>query len=140
MTPEQRSAARKLATDILNEDPVLGFSNSTEVTLCSLLTQALDALDAAEAQWRPISEAPRDGTSILLFTKCHGAVEGWFSPGEWSEDTPISPADYSGAVWVCADDAFQIEVEETEPMHHGTATHWMPLPPAPRSTAATEGK
>lgn len=84
------------------------------------------------SEWKPIETAPRDGTSILLFTTCHGVVEAWFAEGEWSEETPECPRDYSGAAWVCADDAFSIEVEETEPMEHGTATHWMPLPEPPK--------
>ncbi len=86
-------------------------------------------------EWQPISTAPMDGTNVLLFTTCHGACEAWFAKGEWSDDTPISPAEYSGSAWVCCDDAFQIEVEECGPedgdFHHGTATHWMPLPKPP---------
>lgn len=56
--------------------------------------------------------APRNGDTILLYHRIHGWVQAWFSPGEWSDDTPISPREYSGAVWVCGDDAYQIEVEE----------------------------
>lgn len=88
------------------------------------------------SEWKTIDSAPLDGSSVLLFTTCHGIVEAWFAQGEWSEETPISPREYSGAVWVCADDAFQIEVEEgvfeNGANHHGTATHWMPLPEPPQ--------
>ena len=84
--------------------------------------------------WQPIETAPIDGGSVLLFTTCHGICEAWFSPGEWSDENPICPRDYSGDCWVCCDDAFQIDVEYVDQamMHHGTATHWMPLssPPA----------
>lgn len=86
------------------------------------------------SKWRKIETAPKDGTSILLFTTCHGMVEAWFAPGEWTEHHEHG-REYSGPVWVCADDAFQIEVEEMGPspsdLHHGTATHWMPLPEPP---------
>ena len=82
--------------------------------------------------WIPISDAPTDGTTIVLFTTCHGICEAWFYQGKWSDDTPISPAEYEGSVWVCCDDAFQIEVEEgvgpNGENYNGTATHWVPKP------------
>jgi hypothetical protein len=88
--------------------------------------------------WQPIETAPRDGSSVLLFTTCHGICEAWFSQGEWSDDTPISPREYSGSAWVCCDDAFSIEVEELggdgPGYHDGTATHWMPIPVSPKVT------
>lgn len=85
--------------------------------------------------WQPIETAPKDGTSVLLFTTCHGVCEAWFAKGEWSDDTPISPAEYSGESWVCCDDAFSLEVELGPDgwEHHGTATHWMPLPAPPEA-------
>jgi hypothetical protein len=84
------------------------------------------------SKWKTIDSAPRDGTPILLFTTNYGVVEAWFFQGEWSEDTHISPAEYTGSSWVCADDQFHIEVEESPfGFHDGTATHWMPLPAPP---------
>ena len=81
------------------------------------------------SKWRPIETAPRDETPILIYTTCHGVVEAWYHAGSWNQHHE-SP-EYDGAVWVCADDAFQIEVEETTPPCDGTATHWMPLPDPP---------
>ena len=85
--------------------------------------------------WKPIETAPLDGSSVLLFTTCHGVCEAWFERGKWSDDTPISPAEYYGDAWVCCDDEFQVEVEmhsyENGGNHHGSATHWMPLPDPP---------
>lgn len=80
--------------------------------------------------WQPIATAPRDETHILLFTTVHGQVEAWFSAGGWSET--IDGREYDGPVWVCGDDAFQIEIEEIpDGYHDGAATHWMPLPEPP---------
>lgn len=85
--------------------------------------------------WRPISTAPLDGSDILLLA--HGMViEARFDPGGgWTEDTPICPAEYEGAVWVAFDDAVEFEIEECHPdarfWHHGPVTHWMPKPPMP---------
>jgi hypothetical protein len=59
--------------------------------------------------------APFDGNPVLILTHT-GIVEAWWDEGEWSEDTPISPAEFSGFNWVCYDDAF---IEELD-----NATHW----------------
>lgn len=84
-----------------------------------------------ESEWRPIRTAPKDGRPVLLLTKSYGVVEAWFSQGEWEDHHEYGRL-YSGPMWVCADDQFQIEVEETPDGHlHGGATHWMPLPPPP---------
>ena len=85
-------------------------------------------------EWQPIETAPKDGSNILLLA--YGmAIEAWYSPGEWSDDTPVSPAEYSGAAWVAFDDAVQFEVEEGAGPDcsdfHGPVTHWMPLPAPP---------
>lgn len=83
--------------------------------------------------WQPISTAPLDGTHVLLFTTTHGMVEAWFAPGEWHDY--LEGREYDGPAWVCGDDAFQIEIEELPEeyggLHHGAATHWMPLPEPP---------
>jgi hypothetical protein len=78
-----------------------------------------------------MSSAPRDGTPVLLRTRTHGYVEAYFTPGEWSDDTPISPREYSGAVWVCGDDLYQIEVEECPAGYNdGEAVGWLHKPAA----------
>jgi hypothetical protein len=86
-------------------------------------------------EWQPIESAPRDGTSILILADGM-AIEAWYAQGEWSDDTPISPAEYSGPAWVAFDDALQFEIEEGAGPDgqdcHGTVTHWMPLPPPPK--------
>lgn len=89
--------------------------------------------------WNPMSGAPRDGRQILALHRTHGVVEARFHPGGWSEDTPVAPAEYDGAVWVLGDDVAQVEVEEfgkdaPEPYHDGELIGWLPretLPAAP---------
>lgn len=91
--------------------------------------------DAKEwmSEWQPIETAPRDGSHILIHTRNHGAVEAWFSPGEWSDNYECG-REYNGPVWVCGDDAWQVEIEEVpEGFHDSEATHWRPLPAPPRS-------
>lgn len=80
--------------------------------------------------WQPIETAPKDGTEILIRTD-RGAVQAWYSPGEWSDETPDHPREYSGSVWVCYDDVFQIEIEETPEGDFSAAKQWMPLPKPP---------
>ena len=83
---------------------------------------------------RDMKDAPRDGTHIILSTR-YGRVEAWFSPGYWTEETPSNAREYNGPVWVCADDKFQIEIEEgpsPDDDNHGEALGWMPLPGPPK--------
>jgi hypothetical protein len=81
--------------------------------------------------WEAMETAPRDGTPILLFTASYGIVEAWFHPGEWDNNWEIR--EYSGPDWICADDKFQITVEEYRDengvlqYHDGEALAWRPL-------------
>jgi len=93
-------------------------------------------------EWKPIDTAPRDGSEILVWHNVHGPIKAWFAPGEYSEETPITPGEYSGAVWVLGDDLAQEEVEEypeDAPAElggygDGRITHWCILPPQPKQT------
>ena len=80
-----------------------------------------------------MQEAPRDKTEILLYSINHGTIQGWFCPGEWSDETTESPREYSGAVWVLGDDLYQVEVEEypDNEFHDGEIVAWSSLPDGP---------
>lgn len=76
------------------------------------------------SDWQPIETAPRDGTEILVFGKWDGEVNDF---------TPI-PADagvarWTGGAW-CAvwTDCYSVTCN---------ATHWMPLPPPPKTEPET---
>jgi hypothetical protein len=92
-------------------------------------------------EWAPMKSAPRDGTEIMVWHKHHGPMKAWFSPGSWSDDTPISPAEYDGAVWVLGDDLAQEEVEEypdDAPAEYGLygdgdVLAWCSIPPPPKA-------
>lgn len=87
--------------------------------------------------WRGLAEDTSwlDGRDVVLFAQGM-EVTARFCPGEWSEDTPISPAEYSGAVWSCFDDEFRFEIEEVSHdaaiWAHGPATHWREPAPPPK--------
>lgn len=92
----------------------------------------------AMGSWKTFAEDTSwlDGRDIVLLAH-DMEVQARYSPGEWSDDTPISPAEYSGAVWSCFDDKFQLEIEEcsaapAEWWHH-PATHWRELTERPRA-------
>ena len=69
-----------------------------------MVEAALKAADAAA--WRPISEAPRDGTTILLYDDHLDRMEaGWT---------------FEGDLW-----------QPTGMPHKQSINHWMPLPPPP---------
>lgn len=86
-----------------------------------------------------------DGRDVVLLAY-DMEVQARYCAGEWSSDTPVAPREYSGAVWSCFDDQFQIEIEELShnpaDWHHGQATHWRdltPRPPLPLSDSLTNG-
>ena len=79
--------------------------------------------------WLDVKDAPQDGSEILLNHRTHGIIQGWFSKGEWSDDTPIGPREYSGDMWILGDDLFQDEVEygENQEVIPSGVTGWLPL-------------
>ena len=87
------------------------------------------------SEWQPIETAPKDGSDILILAKGM-AIEARYVPGSWGPDIPGEVREYDGAVWVAFDDLTQFEIEEGSledgQDHHGSVTHWMPLPEAPK--------
>jgi len=64
---------------------------------------------------------PTDGTEVLLRTKW-GIVSGWYAArAGYGEDA-------SGPKWICYDDKFEIEIEESAGEMWSEVTHWMPIP------------
>lgn len=70
----------------------------------------------AAVQWRPIEEAPKDGTPILLLIQFPGEPHDTFV-ATWDANSPKWP-------WRPTCDGGSAYSEEY-------ATHWMPLPPPP---------
>ena len=112
---------------LIVEDMLIADETVPEPSRCYLV----------DDDWQPMGTARRNGDHILLYTTDHGQVEAWFDPGRWSSETPDHPAEYEGAVWVCGDDAYRIEVEEFPieagmgRYHDGTAVAWRYLYPKP---------
>lgn len=90
--------------------------------------------EAQPVAWKPMTDtAWLDGRDVVLFAH-DMEIHARYSPGEWSDDTPISPREYSGAVWSAFDDQVQFEIEEVshneDEWHHGPVTYWRePTPP-----------
>lgn len=87
--PTIEQIARKLERDGLT---IVSAADAEKVKRC-------------DCAWRPIESAPKDGTSVLLFT-VDGVMEGYFSHGSWQNYVCGGPAEYF-------------------------PTHWMPLPTPP---------
>jgi hypothetical protein len=85
----------------------------------------LERLEAAEQErqeWRPISEAPKDGTQILTVVKGFTPTIAWFDGKEWVNPFLL----ISRLKWdVCQDEMVSIDEDGYVP------THWMPLPNPP---------
>jgi hypothetical protein len=80
--------------------------------------------------WRPIDTAPLDGSDVLLYTTNHGVTQAHFDKGGWYDT--IEGREHDGPVWVCGDDAWQIEVEWAEDSYwHAEAIAWQPVPTSP---------
>jgi hypothetical protein len=78
-----------------------------------------------------MSTAPIDGSEILLYTRVHGITQAHFDKGG-RHDMTEGP-EYDAPVWVCGDDAWQIEVEwcGNGDFYHAEALAWQPLPAPP---------
>ena len=70
----------------------------------------------SEREWKPIESAPRDGTAVLLYCPKFywgaGVYLGWWEGSHFA---------------VCT------EGQTDYPYSDDGATHWMPLPPPPRT-------
>lgn len=73
------------------------------------------------AMWRPIEEAPKDKTEVLLFSH-------WFEHliGQWSSNAEFGEGK-SGPGW----QIFESEMDQWYSFAIDDATHYRPLPPMP---------
>lgn len=74
----------------------------------ALLTEAAACIREM-VEWRPIETAPHETLVVL----------GWFEDGVWKQDLGLASA---GQRWPTG---------ASNMWWHGSATHWLPLPPAP---------
>ena len=79
---------------------------TTEALGIKAIVRPLYLHPPADVEWQPISTAPKDGTSVLLFT-VDGVMEGYFCHGSWQNYVRGGPAEYF-------------------------PTHWQPLPTPPK--------
>lgn len=91
--------------------------------------------------WRDMQTVPLvDDAPILLLTSYNGVTEARYSPGYWTDHH--EGREYSGPVWVCGDDEWQIEIEEISKdpseWRHGSALGWLPRSALPAPPAAPE--
>lgn len=71
------------------------------------------------SEWKPIAEAPRDGTRVLYSGATDGIIR-WVTMGRWVED----------AGW------YEINTDPTDARSdEDYPTHWMPLPAPPTEGA-----
>lgn len=96
-------------TNLLNPDAIITFSREAVKALCDSMT--------GPQELRPMKDAPRDGTRILLKTN-RGWVEAWFCYAE-----PTDDAEDDGYYdWVCLDDS-------APALENDAGTEgWLPLP------------
>lgn len=71
-------------------------------------------------EWRDISSAPKDGTSVLLYSA--GAYHGLPFPGQY-HDSELRP----GMPWVSL-------IGRKSRLYEHVPTHWQPLPQPPKDS------
>lgn len=130
-TPDPVSALMALAdryADDLSND-ALGRENRHESARAALRA----AIEEAVA-WRPIAEAPKDGTPVLLFGTWAGEINGIADDpdigiGYWTDGR----SDYSGTDWwnLTGGDAYSTWMRPV---------CWRPLPAPPADAALKRGE
>lgn len=97
------------------------WTDNREAAMAAAVAAILAALRESGhlVEWRPIAEAPRDGTTINSFVPGIGVVSCYWQDDCW----------FQGWMnWSMRSDGWQVN-----------PTHWAPLP-VPPATAATEGE
>jgi hypothetical protein len=79
---------------------------------------AVARAEAAEAKWRPIAEAPRDGSRLLLWYPATRIDDGLSVEGFWDR--------LFDGEWMLSRGGNHIDRRVRRP------THWMPLPAGPK--------
>ena len=115
--------------DGLAEDGVISEARKLRAALSPASPARTPMGEGRDTAWRDVKDAPQDGTNILLKHRVHGVIEGWFLKGEWTDDTPISPREYTGDMWILGDDLSQDEVEfgPDGEILAGSVEGWLPL-------------
>lgn len=109
--------------DVLERGEVL-----CEVTAANMLRAAIEQ-GAVVQQWQTMDSAPNDGTSVLVYGPWAGEIAGEsgvsvFDIARWCG----GKSDFAGDDWWSAStgDAYACWIK---------ATHWQPLPTAPKEQA-----
>lgn len=112
-------------------DAPYGYQGKWDIVAAAMLDKVNPKATEEEPKWRDMEDAPKDPDhEILLLTKI-GIVSAHYSPGSWSEETPDHPREYDGPMWVCYDDAFELEIEETPEGDLSEAYAWAEIPSRP---------
>lgn len=93
------------------------FTHDRAQVVCDALAKALRYIAQQAAQWRPISEAPRDGTKIIYRAICPITKEPFIGECYWREGEEIDPSWWDESCTMAVD-----------------ARHFMPLPQPPKET------
>lgn len=106
--------------DHILRDPLSGLTWDNRIMAADAICEVL--ADRKAEAWRPISSAPKDGTTVMVYVPDFEKItEAWFC-----EQTGLWPhsAAYS---------------DEGEPCNVGQPTHWRPLPEPPTTPEAEGG-
>jgi hypothetical protein len=104
-----------------NNPPSDGLPDGAGVVLeaADLLERLSRERGTVPEGWRDISTAPKDGTSVLLFSSGEMVVARW--------DADYGFVDPEGAFVAPLSDGWDRAVKD----HYSDPTHWMPLPAPP---------
>jgi hypothetical protein len=128
LTPDDRTRGNKTSKSAKRAEPMSKHGRKQKlVVLPDLEDQLNRAADAAGCAiidgWRTIESAPKDGRRVLLYWEDYICIARWRDDAQFGHGNDPRPG---WQIFDCEEDVWYAWATEKP-------THWMPVPPPPRT-------